>query len=63
MMNRIREWGLPVGLLLLCAIAAAFTLRALIGMEVTLQATQVPPRSTQVDRHVAANAQHVRPAS
>jgi len=32
MMNHLREWGFSVGLLLLWAIAAAFTLRSLIGM-------------------------------
>ena len=40
MMNRLREWGLPVGLLLLWGIAAAYTLSALIGMDARLQATQ-----------------------
>jgi hypothetical protein len=64
MMNRLREWGVPVGFILLWAIAAAFTLRALIGMESTLQAAQVPPQSTQVaDRPVVAHVQHTSPAS
>jgi hypothetical protein len=64
MMNRVREWGVPVGFILLWVIAAAFTLRALIGMESTLQATQVPPQSTQVtDRPVVAHVHHTSPAS
>jgi hypothetical protein len=64
MMNRLREWGVPVGFILLWAVAAAFTLRALIGMEWTLQATQVPPQSTQItDRPVAAQVHHTSPAS
>lgn len=62
MMNRLREWGVPVGFILLWVIAAAFTLRALIGMESTLQATQVPAQSTQI-RSVAAEVHHTRPAS
>ena len=64
MMNHLREWGFSVGLLLLWAIAAAFTLRSLIGMEATLQATQVPPQSTQImERQVAAEVRHTGPAS
>jgi len=63
MMNRLREWGVPVGFILLWAIAAAFTLRALIGMESTLQATQ-GPQSTQItDRTVAAQVHNTSPAS
>ncbi len=38
MMKLLREWGVPMGLLALWGIAAAYTLHALIGM----QSTQVP---------------------
>ena len=57
MMNRLREWGVPVGFMLLWAIATAFTLRALIGMEATLQATQI------TDRPVAAQVHKTGPAA
>jgi len=64
MMNRLREWGLPVGLLLIWGIAAAYTLSALIGMDARLQATQVPPQSTQItERPVLADVHHPRPTS
>jgi len=33
MMDRLREWGFPIGLLLAWAIAAVFTVSALVGME------------------------------
>ena len=33
MMKLLRAWGFPVGLLTLWAIAAAYTLQALIGMQ------------------------------
>jgi hypothetical protein len=38
MLKTLREWGVPVGLLTLWGIAAAYTLHALVGM----QATQTP---------------------
>ena len=64
MMNYFREWGLPVGLLLVWAVAAAFTLSALVGMEATVQATHVPPQSTQImERPVAGKVHHTGPAS
>jgi hypothetical protein len=64
MMRQLREWGFPVGLLLLWAVAAAFTLRSLIGMGATLQETQVLPQSTQImKRQVAAKVTHTGPAS
>jgi len=63
MMNHLREWGFPVGLLLVWAVAAAFTLSALVGMEATVQATQTRPQSTQnMERQVAAKV-HTGPAS
>ncbi len=54
MRKLLREWGFPVGLLTLWAVAAAYTLHALVGM----QSTQLPvmvappvvieaPRATQ----------------
>jgi hypothetical protein len=64
MMSVLREWGFPVGLLLVWTIAAAFTLHALIGMQSTLQSTQVPPQSMQVVRQpAAAGAVNAAPAS
>jgi hypothetical protein len=45
MMERLREWGFPIGLLVVWAIAAAFTVSALVGMEATVERTQVPPQS------------------
>jgi len=54
MLNRVREWGFPVGLLLVWAVAAAFTLSALVGMEKTLQATQAPQSTQIVQTPVAA---------
>jgi hypothetical protein len=38
MMKLLRQWGFPVGLLVLWAIAAAYTLNALAGTE----STQIP---------------------
>jgi len=64
MMNHLREWGFPVGLLLVWAVAAAFTLSALVGMEATVQATQARPQSTQtMERQVAAKVHRTGPAS
>src|SRR5712671_5825366 len=42
MMDRLREWGFPIGLLLVWAIAAVFTVSALVGMEGTVERTQSP---------------------
>ena len=64
MMSLLREWGFPVGLLLVWTIAAAFTLHALNGMRSTLQSTLVPSQPTQVVRQpVAAGAVNAAPAS
>jgi hypothetical protein len=64
MMNRFREWGFPVGLLLLWGMAAAYTLSALIGMDARLQATQVPQQLTQItERPVLADVHHTRSTS
>jgi hypothetical protein len=63
MKSLLREWGFPVGLLLVWTIAAAFTVDALSGMHSTLQSTQVPLQSTQVvQQPLAAGALHT-PAS
>jgi hypothetical protein len=60
MMSVLREWGFPVGLLLVWTMAAAFTLRALGDM----RSTQVPSQSTQVVRQpVPARALNAAPAS
>jgi len=60
MMSLLREWGFPVGLLLVWTMAAAFTLHALGDM----QSTQVPSQSTQVVRQpAAARALNAAPAS
>ncbi len=64
MMNLLREWGFPVGLLVTWTIAAAFTLYALGDMQATLQSTQVPSQSTQVERQpIAAGALRPAPGS
>ena len=42
MMKLLREWGFPVGLLMLWAIAIGYTLNALIGVQSTLESTQLP---------------------
>jgi hypothetical protein len=53
MMDRLREWGFPIGLLLVWAIAAAFTVSALVGMEATVERTQ-SPHSTHALAHAPA---------
>jgi hypothetical protein len=45
MIDRLREWGFPIGLLLAWAIAAVFTVSALVGMEATVERNQAPPQS------------------
>jgi hypothetical protein len=41
MTKSVREWGFPVGLLLLWLIAMAFTMSALAGMDAAMEVTQV----------------------
>jgi hypothetical protein len=54
MMDRLREWGFPIGLLLVWAIAAVFTVSALVGMEATVERTLSAPRPTQLVAHAPA---------
>ena len=63
MMSLLREWGFPVGLLLVWTVAAAFTVDALIGMHSTLQSTRVPSQSTPVVRQPIAAGPLNSPAS
>jgi len=64
MKSLLRQWGFPMGLLVVWMIAAAFTLDALNGMRLTLQSTQVQSQSTQVVRQpVAAGSVNPAPAS
>jgi hypothetical protein len=56
MMDRLREWGFPIGLLLAWAIAAAFTVSALVGMEATVERTQSGPQATHLVAHAPATA-------
>jgi hypothetical protein len=42
MKKLLRNWGFPAGLLTLWALAAAYTLHALVGVQPTLQSTEVP---------------------
>lgn len=53
MRNRIREWGLAVGVLL-WVIAAALTLSGIVGMETTLEANHDLPPSTQTVQRAAS---------
>ncbi len=63
MMNILRDWGFPVGLVLIWTIAVAFTLHALVDMQSTLQSTQVPSQSAQVERQpIAAGVLNTAPA-
>jgi len=57
-MERLREWGFPIGLLLAWAIAAVFTVSALVGMEAAVERAQVPPQSMHVVARPAAAAGH-----
>jgi len=41
MMKHLRGWGFPVGLLMVWALAVAYTLYALGGMESAVQSAQV----------------------
>ncbi len=54
MMDHLREWGFPIGLLLAWAIAAVFTVSALVGMEATVKRTQSGPHLTHVVAHAPA---------
>src|SRR4051812_35074561 len=54
MMDRLREWGFPIGLLLVWAIAAVFTVSALVGMDATVKGTQSAPHLTHVVAHAPA---------
>ena len=63
MMDRLREWGFPIGLLLAWAIAAVFTVSALVGMEASVERTQSGPRLTHVVAHPATHGSKAAPAS
>ncbi len=63
MMDRLREWGFPIGVLLFWAIAAVFTVSQLVGMEAAVERTQAPPQSMHVvARRPAALAPRTSPA-
>ena len=47
-MMKLLRWGFPVGLLILWAIGAGYTVSALIGMDSALQATQGASQPAQV---------------
>ncbi len=63
MMDRLREWGFPIGLLLAWAIAAVFTVSALVGMEASVERTQSEPHLTHVVAHPATHGSKAAPAS
>jgi len=59
MMKLLREWGVPAGLLVLWAMAVAYTLNALVGMQSTLQSTQariMAGRPAAIEAPVTAHA-------
>jgi hypothetical protein len=64
MRERLREWGFPIGLLLLWTIAAVFTVYALVGMEMAVERTQAHSQSMQmVAKPVATTGPKAAPAS
>jgi hypothetical protein len=48
MMKHLRGWGFPVGLLMVWALAVAYTLYALGGMQSAVQSEQSTVQSAQV---------------
>src|SRR6266850_2719673 len=63
MMDRLREWGFPIGLLLAWAIAAVFMVSALGGMEASVERTLSGPHLTHVVAHPATHGSKAAPAS
>jgi len=63
-MERLREWGFPIGLLLVWAVAAVFTVSKLVGMEAAVERTQVPAASIHVvSARTASRAPRKAPAA
>jgi hypothetical protein len=62
-MDRLREWGFPIGLLLLWTVAAVFTVYALVGMGMAVERTHVHSQSLHVVAKPAAVSAKAAPPS